>query len=111
MEHVAPADGIAVDPSDYRFGNSPDQGADLLTADLQVQGRHGSGVPPFGPEALVPAGAEGLVPGPGEHHHPHGTVHPGVGKGLGELKNGDRGAGVVFFRPVDGDPCYAIFFS
>ena len=57
---------------------------------------------------LIAAGAEGTVPGAGQHHHAHGSIPPGVLERLRQFPDRPGPEGVPDLRPVDGDPGDAV---
>ncbi len=56
----------------------------------------------------VAAGHEGLLPRPGQDHHPYSGVVAGSKESLFELLHGDCGQDVEGLGPVDGDRGHAI---
>ena len=108
-QHIAAADGVAVDAGDNRFGNiaddalhflyrQPDRTAPAVAAVFCVRG-------------LVAAGAERLVAGSGEHDDADVTVPARLAEGLDQFFAGSAVERVVDFRPVDGDGGDAVRFG
>ena len=104
VQHVAAADGEAVDHRDHRLGDV----ADRAVQRLHVHGALIPGIAAVPALLLVAAGAERLVAGAGQHDHADRRIPVCVDERVGQLGDGLRAEGVPHLRPVDRDPGDAV---
>src|SRR3954447_9230472 len=101
VQHVPPADGQAVDRGDDRLGDVADQLVQV--ADLEHAALRRPIVAGLRALLHVAAGAEGLLPRPGQDDRLDAPVRPRGAERGDELLDGLAAEGVVALRPVDGD--------
>ena len=101
VQHVAAADGVAVDEGDDDDGQRADE--PLQVEDVEAGGAVRGDVAALALDGHVAAGAEGRVAGAGEEHHADRGVVADVPEGVDELAHGLRPEGVADVLAVDGD--------
>ncbi len=101
VQHMAAADGVAVDERDDRDGQRPDETLEVE----HVQTGHALGVLVAAPDlvALVAAGAEGDVAGSRQDGDPDRGVVADVPERVEHLGHGLRPERVAHLLAVDGD--------
>ena len=107
MEDVPASDGVAGHHGDNGLGHAPDEPLEL--EHVQPGDPVGAYVSRIPTDRLVPPGAERVlaVPRrsvPGEEHHAHLGIVPGVLEGFQQLEDRLGPEGVPDLRPVEGDP-------
>jgi hypothetical protein len=101
VQHVAAADGDPVDRGDNRLGDVADQLVQVADLEHAALGR--AVVTGLGALLHIPAGAERLVPRPGEDDRLDVPVGPRRPERPDQLLDRPAAEGVVPLRPVDRD--------
>src|SRR5947209_15862874 len=101
MQHMAAADGKAVDRGDQGLGQLAYEAVQVL--DLEQAGARGSVIPRLAPLLLIAAGAKRALAGARQADHADRGVRPGALQAADHLLYRLGPEGVEPLRPVDRD--------